>query len=147
VTDPDLHERVAAELEIRNVLARIAQTADAGSPDEYLALFTDDAVWDMPENLAVGLPGSTRRGRDDLLAGVEERRRAGLQGPGTATRHLVATVSVDVEGADTAVSRSYWSFWAETTTAPVVRSMGEYLDRFRRTTNGWKLAHRTILMG
>jgi hypothetical protein len=56
-------------------------------------------------------------------------------------------VSIDIESGDTATARSYWSFWADTATAPVVRSLGEYHDRFRRTAGGWKLAHRTVIMG
>jgi len=139
--------RVADELEIRNLIAGIAQTADAGTPDEYLARFTDDAAWEMPASPAVGLAASSRRGHADILSGVHERRGAGLQGPGSNTRHMVATIRVDVDGSDSATAQSYWMYWADTSTAPVVRSMGEYRDTFRRTPAGWKLAHRVIIMG
>jgi hypothetical protein len=46
--------------------------------DGYVALFADDARWEMP--------GSLRQGRDDSLAGALDRRKNGIQGPGTNTR-------------------------------------------------------------
>ena len=55
-------ERAAAELEIRNVLARLAQLADSGDTDEYVSLLTDDVVWAMPPNPSIGLAASERRG-------------------------------------------------------------------------------------
>lgn len=139
--------RIADELEIRNLLAGVAQSADTGTIDEYASLFADDAVWEMPANPAVGLGASARRGTADIVAGVKERRAAGVQGPGSNTRHMVATIRVFVDGTDVATAQSYWMYWADTATAPVVRSMGEYRDSFRRTAAGWKLAHRTVFMG
>jgi hypothetical protein len=29
---------------------------------------------------------------------------------------------------------------------PTIRTLGEYRDRYRRTEQGWKLAHRIILI-
>ena len=143
----DTVARIAAELAIRNLLARIAQSADVGTPEEYLALFTDDAVWEMPANPALGLDASARRGVGEIGAGVAERRAAGIQGPGSHTRHMVATISVEVTSPDTAVAHSYWTYWGDTTTAPVVTSLGAYRDELRRTPDGWKLARRTVEMG
>jgi 3-phenylpropionate/cinnamic acid dioxygenase small subunit len=143
----DAVERVAAELAIRNLLARIAQSADAGTPEEYLGLFTEDAVWEMPANPALGLDASARRGVGEIGAGVTERRAAGIQGPGSHTRHMVATISVDVTSPDTAVAHSYWTFWTDTAIAPAVTSLGAYRDELRRTPAGWKLARRTVEMG
>lgn len=138
---------VADELEIRNVLARLAQLADSGGVDEYLALLTDDVVWTMPASPAVGLPASERRGHDEIAAGIDDRRAAGLQGPGSATMHVVTTVSVVADGTDSATARSSFLYWGDTTTAPAVRSMGRYEDAFRRTDGGWKLARRIITLG
>lgn len=145
--DTELLRRVADELEIRNVIAGVAQTADVGTIDAYAALYTDDAAWEMPANPAVGLAASSRHGRADIVAGVEERRGAGLQGPGSNSRHIVATTRVEVDGSDVATTQSYWMYWADTSTTPVARSMGEYRDVFRRTPAGWRLAHRTVIMG
>jgi 3-phenylpropionate/cinnamic acid dioxygenase small subunit len=140
-------ERVAAELEIRNLLARLAQLADAGETDEYVSLLTDDVVWGMPPNPAIGLPASERHGRDEVAAGQRERIAGGHQGVGSNTMHMISTVSVSFDSDDVATVRSYFTFWGDTTTAPVVRSAGRYVDTLRRTPGGWKLARRTITFG
>jgi 3-phenylpropionate/cinnamic acid dioxygenase small subunit len=142
-------ERVAAELEIRNLLARLAQLADAGETDEYVSLLTDDVVWGMPPNPAIGLPASERHGRDEIAAGQRERIAGGHQGVGSNTMHMISTVSVsfDLDGEDLATARSYFTFWADTAAAPVVRSAGRYVDTLRRTDDGWKLARRVITFG
>ena len=64
----DQLQRVADELEIRNLVARLAQTADEGSLEEYAALYTDDAIWDGGPTFGVS------RGIADILAGAKKRR-------------------------------------------------------------------------
>ena len=136
--DDKLVAQLAAEAEIRNLVARMAHLADSGDLDEYITLFTDDAVWRMPG-------GAAKEGRDDILAGAHERRRTGMQGPGTHTRHVNTTLWVRLEGPDDAVAGSYYLFLENTSTAPAIRSTGRYEDRFRRTADGWKMAHRNIV--
>ena len=140
--------RVAAELEIRNVLALLAQLADSGDADAYVALLTDDVVWAMPENPAIGLAASERRGRDEIATGQRERIAAGHQGPGSNTMHLVSTISVEVDaGGDTARAHSNFQYWVRTSTEPTVMNVGRYRDELRRTADGWQLARRTITFG
>jgi len=140
-------DRLADELELRNLVARIAQTADSGTVAEYVALFTEDAAWSMPDNPAAGLPASEKRGIGEIEAGVHERRASGLQGPGSNTKHVVTTIAIDVRGPDNALGHTYWMFFRDTTGQPTVLNMGEYRDEFRRTPEGWRLARRTIVMG
>jgi uncharacterized protein (TIGR02246 family) len=140
-------DRVAAELEIRNILARLAQLADSGDTDEYVSLLTDDIVWAMPANPAIGLAGSERRGREQIAVGQRERMDAGQQGPGSNTTHTISTISIRFEDDAAATSHSSFVYWADTATAPVVRSMGRYVDTFRRVDGGWKLARRVITFG
>jgi len=137
----------AADAEIRTVLARIAQLADSGDLDEYLTLFTEDAVWAMPDNPSVGMLANEKRGHAEIRAGAEERRASGLQGPGTQTRHVLTTIAVDVQSDDRANVRSYFLFVVDTATTPSIRTMGQYDDVLVRTDDGWKLAHRTITVG
>ncbi|MCU1462877.1 MAG: hypothetical protein JWO37_2952 [Acidimicrobiales bacterium] len=138
--------RVADELQIRNLIAAVAQMADTGTVDEYMALFAEDAVWAMPDNPAVGVAASTRVGRDDIRAGVVERRAAGLQGPGSHALHVIATVRVVLGAGDDATGHAYWLFYGDTASTPVLRSMGQYHDAYRRTSNGWQLARRAIVI-
>ena len=140
-------DRAAIELEIRNVVAGLALTADMGRVDDYVRLFTPDAIWEMPANPNNGLPASRRVGHDEIAAGVHERRAAGAQGPGSATRHVITTVQVAVENDHEATAQSYFLYYSNVSTAPTLTSMGHYTDTFRRTADGWKLARREIVIG
>lgn len=135
------------ELEIRNLLARLAQLADTGETDEYVVLLTDDVVWSMPANPTIGLAASERHGRDEIAHGQRERIGAGHQGPGSNTMHMINTVSVEFDGDDTATARSYFMYLGDTSTEPVIRNAGRYVDTLRRTNDGWKLARRAITFG
>jgi uncharacterized protein (TIGR02246 family) len=126
------------ELAVRNLVARVAQYADGPDVDAYVALFTPDAVWDMP--------GAPRRGHGEIRAGSEERRAAGTIGPGSNTRHVVSTTAVTVDG-DNATADSVWQFFLDTATAPRLQLMGTYHDEMVRAGDEWKLAHRTITFG
>ena len=138
---------MGADAEIRTLLARIAQLADTGDLDEYITKFTDDAVWAMPANPSVGMEANSRQGHEEILAGARERRASGLQGPDTLTRHVLTTLAIDVETETRATARSYFLFFATTSTTPTLRTMGQYDDVLVKGERGWQLAHRTITPG
>jgi 3-phenylpropionate/cinnamic acid dioxygenase small subunit len=140
-------ERVAAELEIRNLLARLAQLADTGDTDAYVRLLTDDVIWAMPPSPAVGLPATERRGPEEIASAQRERVAAGHQGPGSNTMHVINTISIRFDSDDAAAALTYFMYWATTTTEPTIKSMGRYEDTLRRTSDGWKLARRSITFG
>ena len=130
------------ELAIRNLLSRLAFLADTApldDLDEYIDCFTDDAVWESPQEV--------RRGRAEVLSGARERRQAGVQGPGTNSRHVLGTTSVRAEGPEEASADSYFMAFGDTTTQPTVRVMGHYHDTFRRTGGRWRVAHRQVTFG
>ena len=56
-------ERCVAESQIRNLIGRLAHLADGNDLDEYISVFTDDAVWE-------GSRSSARVGKEDILAGA-----------------------------------------------------------------------------
>lgn len=130
---------VAAELAVRNLVARLALLADVGNLDEYQDLFTEDAVWDFP--------GAPRRGRADIRGGAEERRAAGTTGPRSHTRHVITTLAVSVDSPEDARADSYFLFYRDTDTVPTLFNMGQYRDRCRWTEGRWRLAHRAIVIG
>jgi ketosteroid isomerase-like protein len=124
--------------EIRNLLARLAHLADYGDLDVYITMFTDDAIWERA--------GDRRQGVADILSGAQERRASGLQGPGTHSRHMNTTLWVHVDGSDEAEAHSYFLFVQHTDATPSVGMVGHYHDTLRRTADGWKLAHRRIIV-
>jgi 3-phenylpropionate/cinnamic acid dioxygenase small subunit len=131
--------QIADDVAIRNTIARIAHLADHGGDlDDYLAYFTDDAVWNFP--------GGARSGQADILAGAIERRANGSAGPGSNSRHLVSTIDIQVE-VDTATSNAYFMYIAETDVAPQIGSIGHYRDTWARTVTGWRIKERVVVMG
>ena len=138
---------MGADAEIRTLLARIAQLADTGDLEEYLTMFTEDAVWGMPDNPAVGMTANEKKGHAEILAGAQERRASGLQGPGTESRHVLTPIAVDVESEDRATARSYFMFFGSTSTTPTLRTMGQYDDVLVKGERGWQLARRRITVG
>jgi 3-phenylpropionate/cinnamic acid dioxygenase small subunit len=138
VTAEDL-ARVASELEIRNLISRIASLADHGDLDDYAEQFTEDSVW--------ALPKAPRHGRADIRAGADARRADGLTGPGSASRHVITNVSVTIDGPDSAVADSYFMFVRNTSAVPSILNMGSYRDRFVCQDGTWRLARREITFG
>jgi hypothetical protein len=135
---------VRDELAIRNLIARLARLADNCTLEDlerdYLPLFTDAAVWEIP--------GDRREGQGAILAGAQERRRSGVQGPGAGSRHMVSTLEVHVDGSDTATADSYLVVVGDTGTAnPVVRMTAQYHDTFSRAGGSWRLAERLVAFG
>jgi 3-phenylpropionate/cinnamic acid dioxygenase small subunit len=138
---------MADQLEIRNLLAQVAQLADTGDLADYGRCWTNTAVWHPPVHSGVPLKGLERTGITDILAGAQERRDDGIQGPGTNTRHVVSTITVRRVGADRATSRTYWRYYTETDTTPRLATMGHYDDELVRTADGWRLTQRRTTRG
>lgn len=134
---------IGDRLAIMDLIAQIAQFADSGTVGEYIGCFTSDASWELIDATGLPLTPQQRRGHDELRAGVEERRRAGIQGPGTHTRHDVSTIVVTPNG-DHATARSYFRYYIATDRTPKLERMGSYDDEFVRTTDGWRLSRRVI---
>ncbi|HLY83336.1 MAG TPA: nuclear transport factor 2 family protein [Acidimicrobiales bacterium] len=138
MADIDPVQRMVSESEIRNLVARLGQLADDGDLDEYLSLWMEDGEWERPD-------GDRFRGHAALLARINEDRASGVQGPGTASRHVNTTLWVRVDGPDDAHAESYWLYLRNANTAPVIQLTGRYVDTFRRTSDGWKFASRRIV--
>ncbi|QXW01978.1 nuclear transport factor 2 family protein [Rhodococcus globerulus] len=133
--------------QIRTTLARIAHLADTGAVDDYVEQFTQQAEWTMPANPDRGLPLQVRRGREEIAAGVRERRAAGIQGPGTFTRHVTTAVAVEVTSDTTARAEAVWTFYVDTAMAPRLSGVGSYADEFELEDGRWRLSRRVIARG
>ena len=147
--EPGALQRLADEMEIRNIVARLAHLADTASIDEldaYVSLFTADATWVVMSAPATSLPPQERHGHAEILAAAKARRADRVQGPGSNTRHVITNNVVVFTTADTAHSRSYVQVFKDTASdTPLCRSFGEYHDTFVRTPNGWRMKRREIV--
>lgn len=139
-------QQVVDELAIRNLLARTAQFADWGTVEDCEACYTADATWSMPASPGVGLAASQLIGRDAIIAGVRERRAAGIQGPGARRRHLITTMHVAFDTADQATVNSVFLFLDESQSPRTMPNSGRYVDTVRRDGGEWKLAARQIIL-
>jgi len=128
------------ELEIRNVLARVAHITDGrGTLEEYLTLWTEDSTWESP------VSGSFK-GHQGHLDRHAKYRATGVQGPEASSFHLLTTVWVKVNG-DEADSMSSWVYVGGADSEPKIEDIGTYTDTLRRTPEGWKLASRKVTQG
>jgi hypothetical protein len=141
-TDP-ITRRVADELEIRNIIARIALTTDLGDLDEYASFFADDAHFEMRVEAGQTPLVPPTKGRAGIVAGSKKRRADGVSGPGCHMAHCLQTSTVAVTG-DTAKAQTYVIVYKNTDKVPEPVAMKIYRDDYIRTAEGWKLSCRFI---
>lgn len=131
-------DRAADANEIRDLIGRLSHLSDRGllsELDAYGDCFTEDGIFEMPNDV--------RRGREDIKAGSKERRTE--TGPEVQTRHLVGSISIEFDGPDSAMAESNFLFGGPGPDGKAaVLLIGHYVDKFARTDNGWKFAHRKI---
>ncbi|OZC87720.1 hypothetical protein CH272_18585 [Rhodococcus sp. 05-340-1] len=115
-----------------------AAADDAASVDEVVALFVDDAVFDMG--------GELHQGTSAIARYLQGARDAGFAGPAAGTRHIVTNCLVTVESNETASGQSEWMLIrsAADEAFPIVLSAGRYRDRYRRVDGVWRIAHRAV---
>jgi 3-phenylpropionate/cinnamic acid dioxygenase small subunit len=133
------------QLEIRNLIARLAHLADDGELELYATCYSDDISWEAPPGPDGPVPA--RRGLAAAVDGSRQRRAEGIQGPNSHVRHVVSTTEVRSDGSDRATSRSYWRMYQNGNAEPQVRALGVYDDEFTRTPAGWRMSRRTISPG
>jgi hypothetical protein len=140
----DSVRKVADELEIRNILARLAILVD-GSDDlmEYSSYFAEDVHWEVRPEPGKPSQFPVVKGRTNMIPAAMQRRKAGLSGPGTHAYHNLVTSSVDVQG-DRASATSYLLFLKNADSKPVIDTFRIYKDQFVHTPQGWKLSVRHI---
>jgi hypothetical protein len=134
-------ERMAAERACEALITAYTHLVDdfgdrASVPD----LFTADGVWESDENRL--------EGRDQLVEffGRREEHRT--------SRHVSSNVAVSVTGPDSAEALSYFALYRHVGEKPRVPDLddqpvilGQYTDRFVRTGDGWRIAHRRADVG
>ena|SRR5271167_1075559 len=133
------------ELDIRNVVARIAWLTDNwSSVEEYLANYTPDATWEID-----GSPPYV--GHDGIGRRVQEALDVGLCGPGLPARHCVASMEVTPDPMDQrrAVARRYGFTIDLAGTDPQIKAYSEKHDHVVKDADGmWRVTRRVIaIMG
>lgn len=130
--------RLQAERDVHDLLARLSHLADRGSIDDYLELWTDDGEWAGSSDAA--------RGHAALRERIERYRAAGVQGPGSGTRHVSTTRYVDFASPDEAHAESYFVYFAGLPDDPRPARVGRYADDLVRREGRWLLARRRLVL-
>lgn len=129
---------VEDELEIRNLIARVARMTDQWeTPDELAAEYVEDCVWHLEGSEPyVGHEGIVRRAR--------EMADAGVCGPGSTMRHIVSTPEIIADPADpdraTVISFVMMGNMADG--KAVMSGYGQYTDTVRKQDGRWLMAER-----
>lgn len=115
-----------------------ARFIDFRDYEGFTELFTGDGVLDA---------GLELKGRDAIFSSCQKRS------PGLRSRHVITNSFIDVLGPDLARGICYLSLYRldskETAKPgplpmPGPAAIGHYQDSFRRTEDGWKIAHRKL---
>lgn len=120
------------EREITRGLARFARLIDAKAWDRMGEVFAEDLSFDYGT-------GEDQHGMAALIA--QMRRFLDVCGP---TQHLIGSVMVDIAGND-ATSRAYVQARhqrADDPAGPAFDTNGDYIDRWQRRPEGWRIARR-----
>jgi hypothetical protein len=126
----DLHDKFAIE----ELLNRYCHNADYNPPQRMRELFTADGVFEVPAmNLRF-------EGIDSIVAFFTQTREANA-----AARHVISNIVVQGD-ADQATSTAYLQVISVGEITSIV-AFGRYMDELQRTPQGWRLKHRTVVIG
>lgn len=135
--------RTVDEVDIRNVINRLAMLTDGGESDAYAMLFTEGARLEMRSEPGQPSVVPPTVGRAAILAGSKQRRADGMTGPGTGVVHALQQSEVMVTD-DAAQAKTYVIIYRNAGAAPEAMALKVYNDQFVRTPQGWRLAVRYI---
>jgi len=134
-------EELLAREAIRQTLADYTMAGDRLRTEEFMAVFTADAILETD-----GVPESDSfryEGREAIRSWISRWREPPTEGPvhqSRFIRHHLSTCQITFTGPDTAKARTYWT--AYTDIGP--DHCGYYLDEFRREEDRWLISHRRI---
>lgn len=135
-------DELQAREAIRQTMAAYTMAGDRLREDEFVAVFTQDAVLESEHVAAADL--FRYEGRDAIRQWIARWRHppadAGRAHRASFVRHHLSTCHIELTGPDSARARTYWV--AYTDIGP--DHGGQYLDDFRRNEDRWLIAHRRI---
>jgi uncharacterized protein (TIGR02246 family) len=132
VPDALLLTQLLDRQQIMAVMAAYARCADLNQPEQQAAVFIEDCrVSFHPAEEIVG------------RAALTEKLRAALAGY-VQTSHHVSNIEIDFDGPDSANAQSAVIAWHRRHDGSEWTLYGRYVDRWRRTAQGWRLAEREL---
>jgi uncharacterized protein (TIGR02246 family) len=131
------------KLAIKEVIAQYSYTYDAQDAEGFAALFTEDAVWELFAGGATQ-PSIRLESRAAIHAWAMQRlhKRRGR----FISRHYQSNTLFETLTAESAQTRTMVLVTHQDVTeaAPHLTASGAYHDQWRKTPDGWRLAHRRL---
>jgi SnoaL-like domain len=141
IHDPRALQELLDREAIRHTMARYTMAGDRLRTDEFVAVFTEDAVL-----ASEGVEKSDifrYEGREAIREWISRwSRRSGPKPAPSASfvRHHLSTSLIELTSPDAARARTYWVAYTQIG----ADHCGYYLDIFRRTADAWLIAQRTV---
>jgi 3-phenylpropionate/cinnamic acid dioxygenase small subunit len=133
-----LDELLARE-SIRQTMVNYNMAGDRLRVDDFVAVFTEDGIFEVDTG---GEDAVRKQGREVIrkwfLGWGNGSKDANPVRQAKFIRHHLSTCLIEITGADTAKSRTYWT--AYTDIGP--DHGGYYLDTFKKAGDRWLIAHR-----
>ena len=127
---------------IMELMDRYGVIHDFGTPEEYADLVTAD-----------GEIGTRTKGRQALIEQAKRDHEKYSAAPGpdgkvsSIMRHIISNRIVKLTGRNTAEGSCYViTVINDKNDGPLVMSLSRYVDRYARTKDGWRIAHRDIVL-
>lgn len=122
-------QRLADEAELRALSATYTRGLDRHDRELVRSVFTDDATTHY----------GTFRGGPDEMADMAMKALSNY----VATQHFLGQINLWIDG-DTAEGEVYFQAFHQHATEGFDRFIcGRYIDRYGRTSSGWRMTHRT----
>ncbi|MGO9930401.1 MAG: nuclear transport factor 2 family protein [Steroidobacteraceae bacterium] len=135
-------DELLARESIRHTMANYTMAGDRLRADEFIAVFTEDAVL-----ASEGVPESDAfryEGRQAIREWIDRwgSRTESAARPHQATflRHHLSTSRIEFTGPETANARTYWVAYTDIG----ADHSGHYIDIFRKTGASWLIAQRKV---
>lgn len=134
-------EELLARESIRQTMASYTMAGDRLRVDDFVAVFTDDAILEsegVPETDAFRYEG--RQAMREWFTRWKKPEGVPPTHQARFVRHHLSTSAIELKGSDTATARTYWV--AYTDIGP--DHGGYYVDTFRKIGERWLIAHRKV---
>jgi hypothetical protein len=135
--------RLEDKLAIQEVIAQYSYTYDAQNAEAFAALFTEDAVWEL---FAAGATHPTIRLESRAAISGWAMQRLHERRGRFISRHYQSSTMFETLTAESARTRTMLLVTHQDVTESVPRptASGVYHDQWRKTPDGWQLAHRRL---
>ncbi len=137
-------DKVAVERELVSILYRYAHYLDSAREEEWLDLFTDDAVLDVQRRIPSAINHPHKHvGRQELRDFVSHHSTVAAP-PNSYSKHFYTAPLISING-DEATVEQYAAGLDDTLDGPVLGRFGRTIDKFVRQDGRWRIKEHRII--